>query len=52
MDYTMEDTQNAAPDALEATKLNSSAQRNDTQSVTKRFVLIPLQNICLDNGQK
>lgn len=39
MDYTMEDTQNAAPDALEATKLNSSGQRNDTQSVTKRFVL-------------
>ena len=39
MDYTMEDTQNAAPEAVEASKLNSSAQRNDTQSVTKRFVL-------------
>lgn len=38
MDYTMEDTQNSAPDALEASKLNSSAQRNETQSVTKRFV--------------
>lgn len=38
MDYTMEDTQNSAPDALEASKLNPSAQRNDTQSVTKRFV--------------
>lgn len=34
----MEDTQNSAPDALEASKLNPSAQRNDTQSVTKRFV--------------
>lgn len=34
----MEDTQNSAPDALEASKLNSSAQRGDTQSVTKRFV--------------
>lgn len=41
MDYTMEDTQNSAPDALEATKLNSSAQRSDTQSVTKRFVSCP-----------
>lgn len=39
MDYTMEDTQNSAPDAHENTKLGSSAQRNDTQSVTKRFVL-------------
>jgi len=38
MDYNMEDTQNSAPDALEASKLNSSAQRSDTQSVTKRFV--------------
>lgn len=38
MDYTMEDTQNSAPDALEATKLNSSGQRTETQSVTKRFV--------------
>lgn len=39
MDYTMEDTQNSAPDALEASKLNTTAQRNDTQSVTKRFVV-------------
>jgi hypothetical protein len=38
MDYTMEDTQNSAPDALEASKLNPSGQRNETQSVTKRFV--------------
>ncbi|KAI9040132.1 putative ubiquitin conjugating enzyme (UbcK) [Aspergillus affinis] len=38
MDYTMEDTQNSAPDALEASKLNSAGQRNDSQSVTKRFV--------------
>lgn len=45
MDYTMEDTQNAAPDALQASKLNSSAQRNDTQSVTKRFVRIYNQAI-------
>lgn len=41
MDYTMEDTQNSAPDALEASKLNPSVQRNDTQSVTKRFVFGP-----------
>lgn len=33
----MEDTQNAAPDAHEASKLGSSAQRSDTQSVTKRL---------------
>lgn len=38
MDYTMEDTQNSTPEALEASKLNTSAQRNETQSVTKRFV--------------
>lgn len=38
MDYTMEDTQNSTPDALEATKLNSSGQRTETQSVTKRLV--------------
>lgn len=42
MDYTMEDTQNAAPDAHEASKLGSSAQRSDTQSVTKRFVTPPM----------
>jgi hypothetical protein len=38
MDYSMEDTQNSAPDALEASKLNPTGQRSDTQSVTKRFV--------------
>lgn len=38
MDYTMEDSQNSAPDALEATKLNTSGQRTETQSVTKRLV--------------
>jgi ubiquitin-conjugating enzyme E2 C len=38
MDYSMEDTQNSAPDALEASKLNATGQRSDTQSVTKRFV--------------
>ncbi|OJI91358.1 hypothetical protein ASPTUDRAFT_38345 [Aspergillus tubingensis CBS 134.48] len=37
MDYSMEDTQNSAPDAHEASKLNSSAQRTDIQSVTKRL---------------
>jgi ubiquitin-conjugating enzyme E2 C len=36
MDYAMEDTQNATPEALEASKLSSASQRNDTQSVTKR----------------
>lgn len=40
MDY-MEDTQNAAPDARETTKLSSSSQKNDTQSVTKRYLLYP-----------
>ncbi|OJJ49123.1 hypothetical protein ASPZODRAFT_129528 [Penicilliopsis zonata CBS 506.65] len=37
MDYSMEDTQNAAPDAHETSKLSSTAQRADTQSVTKRL---------------
>lgn len=36
MDYTMEDTQNAAPDAQETTKLGAPSQKGDTQSVTKR----------------
>jgi len=42
----MEDTQNSAPDALEATKLNTSGQRTETQSVTKRLVdrIIPSRN--------
>lgn len=35
----MEDTQNSAPETLEATKLSGAGQRNDTQSVTKRFVV-------------
>lgn len=35
---TMEDSQNSMPDSLEASKLSPSTQRNDTQSVTKRFV--------------
>ncbi|PKY00814.1 ubiquitin-conjugating enzyme E2-20 kDa [Aspergillus campestris IBT 28561] len=37
MDYAMEDTQNAAPEARESSKLSSGAQKNDTQSVTKRL---------------
>ncbi|OJJ59640.1 hypothetical protein ASPSYDRAFT_200395 [Aspergillus sydowii CBS 593.65] len=37
MDYTMEDTQNSAPNAHEASKLGPSSQRNDTQGVTKRL---------------
>lgn len=36
MDYTMEDTQNATPEALEESKLSSASHRNDIQSVTKR----------------
>lgn len=43
MDYAMEDTQNSAPQAHEASKLGSAVPRNDTQSVTKRFVS-PLHN--------
>lgn len=41
MDYTMEDTQNHAPGTAtmhEAAKLNVSVRRQDTQSVTKRYV--------------
>lgn len=38
MDYAMEDTQNAAPQAHEASKLSAPAPRGDTQSVTKRYV--------------
>lgn len=34
----MEDTQNAAPQAHEASKLGAPAPRGDTQSVTKRYV--------------
>ncbi|PGH12846.1 hypothetical protein AJ80_06555 [Polytolypa hystricis UAMH7299] len=40
MDYSMEDSQNAAPDApttLESSKLAAVPSRNDTQSVTKRL---------------
>lgn len=43
MDY--EDTQNAAPDARESSKLASS-NKNDIQSVTKRYFPFPrVQNI-------
>lgn len=41
MDYTMEDTQNSAPDAYtmhEAAKLTPASRRPDNQSVTKRYV--------------
>lgn len=48
MDYTMEDTQNSAPEAHEASKLGSSAQRSDTQSVTKRCVTDPDANVYLN----
>ena len=44
MDYAMEDTQNSVPEAREATKLAATGQRNDTQSVTKRFVVPPTPN--------
>jgi len=37
MDYTMEDIQNAAPEAHATSKLGASTQRNDNQSVTKRL---------------
>lgn len=40
MDYTMEDTQNSAPNAHEASKLGPSSQRNDTQGVTKRYAIL------------
>ena len=39
-DFTMEDTQNSAPgqpSVHEASKLSSTARRQDTQSVTKRY---------------
>jgi hypothetical protein len=41
MDYTMEDIQNAAPEAHATSKLGASTQRSDNQSVTKRFVVQP-----------
>ncbi|KAI9705957.1 MAG: Ubiquitin-conjugating enzyme E2 11 [Candelina mexicana] len=40
MDYSLEDTQNSAPDAptvVETTKLPSTSRRQDAQSVTKRL---------------
>ena len=42
MDYSMEDTQNSAPDTLtmhEAAKLSPAPRRHDNQTVTKRLVL-------------
>lgn len=44
MDYygdTMGNSQNSMPESLESAKLSPSPQRNDTQSVTKRFVFSP-----------
>jgi ubiquitin-conjugating enzyme E2 C len=41
MDFSMEDTQNAAPDApsmAEVNKLSTFTRKADTQSVTKRYV--------------
>jgi hypothetical protein len=41
MDFSMEDTQNSAPDApsmAEVNKLGISTRKADTQSVTKRYV--------------
>jgi ubiquitin-conjugating enzyme E2 C len=49
MDYSMEDTQNAAPQAREASKLGAPAPRNDTQSVTKRLVADPQKKIYTSN---
>ena len=43
MDYSLEDTQNSAPGqptAHEVSKLAGSSRRMDTQSVTKRSVII------------
>lgn len=42
MDFSMEDTQNSAPNQptmAEQAKLNGIARKADTQSVTKRSVL-------------
>lgn len=41
MDFSMEDTQNSAPDApsmAEVNKLSTFTRKADTQSVTKRYV--------------
>ena len=38
MDFAMEDTQNVTRDVHESSKLSQPPQRNDSQSVTKRFV--------------
>lgn len=40
----MEDTQNSVAETREATKLGTTGQRNDTQSVTKRFVVPPAKH--------
>lgn len=48
MDY--EDTQNAAPDARESSKLASS-NKNDIQSVTKRYFPFPRVQIISKKNQ-
>jgi ubiquitin-conjugating enzyme E2 C len=49
MDFSMEDTQNSAPDAptmAEVNKLSTSVRKADTQSVTKRYVTVLLLLSC------
>jgi hypothetical protein len=50
MDYSMEDTQNSAPEAQQANKLNTSGQKSDTHSVTKRFVPFSIHKKLLENA--
>jgi hypothetical protein len=38
MEYSTEDSQNAAPGSVQAAKLNASRKGPDSQSVTKRYV--------------
>lgn len=38
MEYSTEDSQNAAPGSVQAAKLNASRKGPDSQSVTKRYL--------------
>lgn len=43
MEYSTEDSQNAAPGSVQAAKLNASRKGPDSQSVTKRYLSFRLK---------
>jgi ubiquitin-conjugating enzyme E2 C len=47
-DYAMEDSQNSAPYAMEASKLGAPPRRMDVGSVTKRSIFLPQRVVCLE----